>query len=212
MLIDMHNHTNVSSPCSVLYPQELIEHAKMMKLDGICITDHHDIEGANVAQEIGRRVNFPVFRGIEASTDLGDMLVFGYYKAIPSNMPLQELLKMIHANGGLVFAAHPFHTSGGWSLYLALKKRGLDLGSQWNQVGLLESLDGFEVINGHLSARVNKMAARLSFYLKKVGIGGSDAHMLEDIARAATRFPGNIQTDAQLVVALKQGGYEPVYL
>lgn len=28
MLIDLHNHTNVSSPCSALRPEELIETAR----------------------------------------------------------------------------------------------------------------------------------------------------------------------------------------
>ena len=45
-------------------------------MDAICVTEHLYVEGANVAQEIGRQVGFPVFRGVEARTDLGDMLVF----------------------------------------------------------------------------------------------------------------------------------------
>jgi hypothetical protein len=31
-------------------------------------------------------MNFPVFRGIEARSDFGDMLVFGYYKDIPEGI------------------------------------------------------------------------------------------------------------------------------
>jgi predicted metal-dependent phosphoesterase TrpH len=212
MLIDMHNHTNICSPCSVLYPEELIEQAKIMGLDGICVTDHHDIDGAEVTKEIGLKMNFPVFRGIEASTELGDMLVFGYYRPIPANMPLLELLKMVHGEGGIVFAAHPFHTNGGWSLYLALKKRGVDLDHQWRRVQLLDQLDGFEVINGNIPHKLNTKAARLSFLMKKVGIGGSDAHLPKDIARAATRFHEAINTDQQLVDALKHGRCEAVYL
>ena len=104
MLIDLHNHTKISSPCSLLSPEELIETAQAEGLDGICVTDHLYVEGANVAQELGRKMNFPVFRGVEARTSLGDMLVYGYYKDIPEGISLEDLCWYVHEVGGVVFA------------------------------------------------------------------------------------------------------------
>ncbi|QTA89133.1 PHP domain-containing protein [Desulfonema magnum] len=211
MLIDMHNHTNVSSSCSVLSPEELIETARRMGLDAICVTEHLVIEGANITQEIGRKVGFPVFRGIEACSDLGDMLVFGYYKDIPDDIPLHDLCRYVHEAGGVVFAAHPYRT-GAWSLYTALQCQGKNLDLDWDRLKVLKALDGAEVINGNIDYEKNKKAQELAGRLKIYGIGGSDAHFPDMIATAATEFTKLIQTDEALVEALKTGSYQAISL
>ena len=134
MLIDLHNHTSVSSSCSLLSTEELIEAARVSGLDGICVTDHLVIEGAEVAQEYGRKVGFTVFRGIEARSRLGDMLVFGLYEDIPEGISLDDLCWQVHQVGGVLFAAHPFHTTGGANLYASLLGQGLDLEMDWYKV------------------------------------------------------------------------------
>ncbi len=212
MLIDMHNHTNVSSPCSALHPEELIEAARLSGLDGLCVTDHTFIEGANTAQEVGRRLNFPVFRGVEVTSKMGDMLVFGCYEDFEGDVPLEDLCRKVHAAGGLVFAAHPFHTGGGWNLNAALKEQGLDLLTDWRRVPVLIELDGLEVINGNCRPFANEDAMELAKRMNKPGIGGSDAHRPGMIGKAATRFRAPISTDAELVAALKAWEYEAVYL
>ena len=150
MLIDLHNHTSVSSPCSLLSTEELIETARVSGLDGICITDHLLIEGAEVAQEYGRKVNFPVFRGVEARSLFGDMLVFGFYKDIPEGISLDDLCWYVHEVGGVLFAAHPFHTTGGANLYASIQEQGLDLETDWDKLGVLRQLDGVETVNGQV--------------------------------------------------------------
>jgi len=212
VLIDMHNHTNVSSPCSVLATAELIETARQAGLDAICVTDHLSIEGANVAQELGRKMNFPVFRGIEARTALGDMLVYGYYQDIPDGIALAELCRRVHIAGGVVFAAHPFHTQGGANLYASLQGQGLDLNEGWNKIAVLQALDGVEVLNGQVAGATNAQAAVLSVRLGMPGIGGSDAHSTAMVGKAATRFECSIRTDEELVAALKSGYYRPTHL
>ncbi len=42
------------------------------------------------------------------------------------------------------------------------------------------------------------------------GIAGSDAHTLDEVARAATRFHVPITDNATLLAALHSGHYEPV--
>jgi predicted metal-dependent phosphoesterase TrpH len=212
MLIDMHNHTNISSPCSVLTPEELIAKAREIGLDGICVTEHDFMEGANVARDIGRRMGFPVFRGIEARSEFGDMLVFGYYRDIPEGIPLDELCWYVHEVGGAIFVAHPYHVSGGWSLQLSMKARGLDLDRDWCRVEVLGELDGVEILNGQVAEEVNKQARQLARRLKVNGIAGSDAHGIEMIGKAATRFKTRIRTEEELMDALKKGDYQAVKL
>lgn len=212
MLIDLHNHTTLSSPCSRLSAEELIEVARRSSLDGICVTDHLYIEGANAAQAIGFRLGFPVFRGVEARTDMGDMLVFGYYKDIPENTPLEDLIPQVHSVGGVIYVAHPYHTTGGWNLYAGMRRRGLDLDNDWSQVPALRGLDGVEVINGQVDASKNEQARGLAARLNVPGIGGSDSHAVKMVGQAATRFQTPIRSDEELVAALKSGRFQAVRL
>jgi predicted metal-dependent phosphoesterase TrpH len=211
MLIDLHNHTFISSPDSSLSPDELIETARVRGLQGLCVTEHFCIAGAEVTRETGDRLNFPVFRGIEARCDLGDMLVFGYYHDIPAGIPFADLFCLVREAGGVLFAAHPFRPEG-YRLQAGFQARGLDLERDWGDRPCLRQLDGFEVVNGKDPAAVNGQARRLARMLGAPGIGGSDAHTLSEVARAATRFRRKIHADADLVLALAAGEYEAVLL
>jgi len=206
MLIDMHNHTNVSSPCSTLSPRELILGAMHSGLDGLCVTEHFRMAGAEAARREGLRMGFPVFRGIEARSEWGDMLVYGYYRDIPEGIPHRRLCEMVHEAGGLVFAAHPFRV-GAIDLYTTFSLRGLDLETHWKRVLFPGALDGIETLNGQTDLRSNARAKSLARLMKLPGIGGSDAHGESMIGRAATRFEGVIRSDEDLVEALKTGAY-----
>jgi hypothetical protein len=212
MLIDMHNHTRISSPCSLLSAPELIEAAQARGLDAICVTDHLYLEGANVAQEIGRQVGFPVFRGVEARTNLGDMLVFGYYRDIAEGISLEALCRNVHQAGGLIFVAHPYHEAGGSNLVGSMRARGWDLDTDWDKLAVLKELDGVEILNGQVADEVNAQARRLAARLQLPGIGGSDSHLVKMVGTAATRFEAWIQSEEQLIRALKSGRFEAVRL
>ncbi len=212
MLIDMHNHTTISSSCSLLTPEELIITARLTSLDAICVTEHSRLEGAEVARELGFKLNFPVFRGIEARTDLGDMLVFGWYKDIPDGVPLADLCSEVFAGGGVIFAAHPFHTRGGWNLYSAMMLRGIDLTDFTREFEVLKRLTGIEIVNGNVRRETNELAGTLASTLGLPGIGGSDAHEISMIGKAATFFKNEIKTESELVQSLKNGSYEALRL
>jgi predicted metal-dependent phosphoesterase TrpH len=157
-------------------------------------------------------MNFPVFRGIEADSNLGDMLVFGYYKDIPEDIPLHELCRYVHEAGGVIFPAHPYRTGEAWALQKVLQTQGLDLDSDWDKISVLKEIDGIEVINGNISRKANQKAQELADRLKLPGIGGSDAHFTEMIAEGATKFKKPLQSDKELVEALKTGNYRAIYL
>jgi len=208
----MHNHTSISSCCSRLSAEELIQAAIEKGLDGICVTEHAEMKGADAARTIGQRLHFPVFRGIEARTDLGDMLVYGWYDDIPDGVSLDELSTRVHDSGGVIFAAHPFYTRGGWNLYTAMEQQGYILHKDWNSLGILKKLTGFEIINGSVDRDTNVLARILASNLGKPGIAGSDAHSLSMVGKAATRFRVNIRTESELVEQLKSGHFEAVRL
>jgi len=180
-------------------------------LDAVCVTEHQVIEGANVAQEVGRKYGFPVFRGVEAHTTIGDILVFGYYHDISEGTDGVELCRTVVEAGGVAVMAHPFrHRVPALGRYLERQGLALDGGL----VGRPE-VSGFsavETLNSQCTAEETEKAQRLADILGLPGVGGSDSHTLHMVGRCVTRFSVPIDSDEKLVTALKGGEYEAVRL
>ncbi|PKM79201.1 MAG: histidinol-phosphatase [Firmicutes bacterium HGW-Firmicutes-13] len=193
MNIDMHVHTKVSSPCSSIDIYEMIEYARHIGLDAVCVTDHDTLYGAEIAQKIGKEKGFPVFRGIEVNTYEGDFLVFGLKKDINRTVSARELLRIVTLEGGAAVVAHPYRQF----------ERALG-----NKIYSLSGYDAVEVKNGNTPVRYNKLAQMAAADLNMPGIGGSDAHQVEEIGRCYTKFTADITTEQELIKAIKSGNYE----
>jgi predicted metal-dependent phosphoesterase TrpH len=211
-LIDLHTHTSHSSPCGHMTAEELIEAAIEAGLDGVAVTEHLVIGGARVAQEVGRhKYGYPVFCGIEAkATVFGDVLVFGCQRNFEPSIPWGVLRRMVSEAGGVLVPAHPFRRWDRHSLWNYLEDHGLSLSDCLAQMDFVQGLAAIEVCNDGCQVEENDEAADLARVLALPGIGGSDAHIATRVGCAATWFLGEISTDAELVAALKQGGYRAV--
>lgn len=192
--------------------EQLIEAAIEAGLDGLAVTEHLVPDGARVAQEIGRRkYGFSVFCGVEANaTILGDVLVFGCCRGFAFQTPWSDLRRIVEEEGGVVIAAHPFRRWDRLALWSHLEEHGYELSPDLAGASFLQGLTAIEVENGGVKPEENEQAGHLARALGLPGVGGSDAHRPREVGRAATLFPTAIHTDAQLVAALKRGGYRPV--
>ncbi len=202
MKIDMHVHTNVSSPCSLIHPERAIEAARAVGLDAICITEHDEIAGAELASELGREFGFPVFRGIEIYTEFGDMLVYGLYRDAPGwRTPFEELLEMCREAGAVVVPAHCCRVTGELERVHGLER------AEW----MLSRVDAIETHNGGCTPVGNEAALELARAHGLPGIGGSDAHHEFQVGRCYTVFDDGVATDEGLVAALKGGRFRGAY-
>ncbi len=193
MKIDLHVHTKISSPCSSIKITQMIDYARHIGLDAICVTDHDTLHGAILAQKIGKEKNFPVFKGMEINTYEGDFLVFGLEKDIGKPLSARELLDLVSSSGGAAIVAHPYRP-----FERALK----------DKVYSIKGFNALEVENGNTSPEYNKLAQSASFKLSLPGTGGSDAHQLWEIGRYYTRFDHTITSEQELVEAIKSGNYQ----
>lgn len=209
MIVDLHSHTYPCSPCSVMSAEELIERAILEGLDAICVTDHLYIRGAIEAQRLGEKYHFPVFRGVEARSEIGDVLVFGVYRDIPEGVRWADLKALVERSGGVAFLAHPFRRAGGWTLGYYLGHSGHRPGAPIHQRPELLWLDGIETHNGQHTPEETELAVELALALGKPGIGGSDSHAMSEVGAAVTWFPDSIETDQELVAALRGGNFAP---
>jgi predicted metal-dependent phosphoesterase TrpH len=204
-VIDLHVHTSPASPCSSAPEGLLIEEAKRIGLNGICFTDHNHIWTSARIEDLRQKHGFLVFRGNEITTEQGDMLVFGLEKDIKGIILLQDLRKEVLDAGGFIIAAHPFRgflTFGAEQLGLSCEKAA--------QRALFQQVDAVEVLNGKVTEKENQLASRVAESLGLPATGGSDAHEVSEVGCYATRFSMKIQTEKELIEALKHKECVPV--
>lgn len=202
MIIDLHIHTKMGSSCSQLGPDELLERARELGLDAVCITDHHSHRGADRMIEYARGSGFPVFRGVEIFTEMGDMLVFGMKRDTKYHLTtFQELEEMADKDHAVIIHAHPCR---GWN-----PKRERKHIYPRELVGRITAM---ETHNGGNTQRSNEWAGRISEELGIPGVGGSDAHMVSQVGKCVTVFERDIQDEAELISELKAGRFYPAYL
>jgi predicted metal-dependent phosphoesterase TrpH len=202
MLVDLHVHTVVSSPCSQIDPHQLVEIAPRIGLDAICVTEHEEMEGAEFTWRLGRETGFPVIRGVEVYTDLGDMLVFGLSRSHFSlQTPFDELVCEVREAGGVIIPCHPCR--GAHDLFDTL---GPEVAGR-----LMTSIDAVEVRNGGTTPEANHTAEIMAGKYGLPGVGGSDAHFLMQVGRCLTVFERDILTEEDLIGEIKAGRCRAAY-
>jgi len=185
--LDLHSHSRYS-PDSKLDPAEIVRVAKSRGLDGIAITDHNAVEGAAKAWDYGRGIGVTVVRGTEVSTKEGHVLAYGVKEPIPRDLSSRETVERIVADGGIPVAAHPYRF---WS--------GLG-----EEATVAAPFAAYEVRNARTLRRGNVKASALAASKGVPGIGGSDAHFLEEIGRAVTVVE-DASTEVEVLEAVRRG-------
>src|SRR5437773_8639050 len=124
MLVDLHVHTRLSADSNVL-PESYLEAAAQgpIPLGAICFTEHRlfpaDPDLDRDYEELARRFGIHIFKGIEADTDLGHLLIFGITRELQRRFNLESrmhraslIIETVHSEGGIAIPAHPFRDSG----------------------------------------------------------------------------------------------------
>jgi predicted metal-dependent phosphoesterase TrpH len=204
-IIDLHVHTSAGSPCSSAPVDDLIEEAKRIGLNGICLTDHNYVWHPDQVEDLRQKHAFLVLRGNEITTDQGDVLVFGLDKEIHGIIKLEELREEVLEAGGMMIVAHPFR---GFLVFDAAQL-GLTPEKAMER-RLFKYVDAVEVMNSKVTEQENEFAAKVARGLGMPGTGGSDAHDVEEVGLYATSFPGVIRDEGELVEALRRGKGVPV--
>ena len=193
---DLHVHSLWSDGAQA--PETIVLAAARRRLDVIALTDHDDIRGAVRARDFAAAhasLGVGVVVGAEISTLNGHLLGLWLSERVPPGLTALRTIELIHAQGGLAVAAHPFHPL-----------RGAARGHR--SLGMLVPdlpLDGLEVVNnaGVFSTLYDAWAALRNVEWMLPVTGGSDAHDVWYLGSGVTRFPG--RTAADLRAALQAG-------
>lgn len=205
MCIDLHVHTSPASPCSSVPVDKLIQEAKLIGLDAICLTDHNHLWDADEVEDLRQKHGFLILRGNEITTDQGDMLVFGLDSPITGIIRLQELRDMVLEADGFMIVAHPFRGF----LTFGVGQLGLTAEKAMTRP-LFRSVDAVEVLNSKVTEKENGFASEVATGLGLPTTGGSDAHEVSEVGIYATKFTASIKNETDLIVALKTGAYSPI--
>ena len=210
MILDMHVHTNVGSYDSNLSPLELIDHGKAAGLDGVVVTEHDRGWDRNLARQLTREHDFLILCGMEVSTDLGHILVYGLEEYVSGILYAETLRKVIDQIDAVMFAAHPYrkafvNTNGRWDA----PKPTLTVQEAADRT-IVQCVDGLEVYNGATDDRENAMAVAVREHVGLRGIGGSDAHSEHGLGCCATVFEQPIRNEHELVEELRAGRFRAI--
>ena len=211
MLIDLHNHTYPKSDDSFMSADELVDAARSIGLDGVCLTEHDDFWDADHTAELTRRHGILVLPGAEINTDAGHVLVFGL-KRYRFGMHKPSFLRAeADSLGAVLIAAHPYRRR-------FLKDPGSDpaVRAEMLQNAIadphLGMFDAVESHNGRGAAEENRFSMDLNRSLLLPGVAGSDAHRVNQIGTAATRFLRRIESLDDLITEIRAGRTSPVDL
>jgi predicted metal-dependent phosphoesterase TrpH len=189
--VDCHLHT-VHSGDAVTTVERLAARVREERLDVVCVTDHHTLAGAHeaLAREIGARVVV----GEEIRTHAGEIIGLFLTERVPYVLPLEEAAGRVRAQGGLVYAPHPFDASR-----TSLGAEGLE------RLRAMGALDVVEVFNAKIAEEEdNRRAARFAGEHDLPGAAGSDAHDPWGIGAAYLDMP-DFDGPRDFIAALREG-------
>jgi len=199
MIIDLHTHTRFGSNCSYQYPEELVQSAKRAGLDGVCITEHNLCWEKEDIQRLSRDNDILVLGGVEVSTDLGEVLVFGVYQPLWRIYSAQELREMVDRAGGVMIASHPFRGD----IFLNRSPAIEEACSR----EIFKLVEAVEVFNGMAMGLELDFGCRVLGKLNLKGVGGSDAHAQHTIGRCVTVFQNQISSEQDFINEIKAGRF-----
>ncbi|BDG01744.1 PHP-associated domain-containing protein [Anaeromyxobacter oryzae] len=200
MLIDLHVHSHHTRGVT-LAPRDVVRRAKEAGLDGVAFTDLNTLDGLDEFRAAGRDEQFLVLCGVEVATDRGHYLCFFpdpakvpappqiFGSATP--WPVREVLAKVRELGGVAVAAHPYDKT--------VERPSGDV------IFTLEGLAAIEGLNARRKGPANDLAIEAADHMSLPCTGGSGAHELPDIGKAATLFRDPVASEADLVAQLRAG-------
>lgn len=176
--------------CEITIPQQL-ERAHALGLDTIFVTNHNTLDGySQILQyknDHEKYKKIQIFRAEEITTDTGaHVIAYGINHEIKAGLSLDEVVDEIRKQNAISCAPHPF------SLLDALRDEA-------------KKCDMIEVFNSNnVDVISNARASEFSIHHNKVGVAGSDSHVLSTLGRCVNLIESENHID-DVLSAMKHG-------
>jgi histidinol phosphatase-like PHP family hydrolase len=216
--IETHLHTNLSSSCGQLSPEQIVDGYLQAGYHGLILTDHYNrdtfrflgldtkmpgdhlaafLTGYRKLAAIAEKQGLKVYRGAEVRFDgsWNDYLLYGYSDALLRDpeavftMGVERFYELVKADGALLIHAHPYRNGG--------------------QPTTAQALDGVEVVNtNHHHDNRNDLALRFARVHGLLETCGSDCHEWAHVGRGGILAEQLPENDRELVVLLRSRNYK----
>ena len=196
---------------SFIEADELIEEAKRIGLDGVCITDHDGFWDHSEVESLSKRHDFLVLPGCEVTTEEGHLLVYGLKRYIFGMHRAAFVKDKLDRERGAMVVAHPYrrtYRKGAHTDEDAYAEM-MDRAARNHVFGMV---DAVEVMNGRGLPEENAFSGDMARRFGLPGTGASDAHRLEDLGSFATEFERRISSLDDLIAELRAGRFRAVAL
>ncbi len=210
MFVDMHCHS-VSSDDSRATVEGYLKWIQVLRkrghsVDAIVLTEHRKFDNDFDYSTLGSQYGVLVMKGSELDTACGHFLVYGVNPQLQAaidfanvRMDPLELIEAASATGAIAIPAHPGRAGIGLCEFI-------EQGKTFSSLGIVETH------NGGSRRGENERAQELAQSGGLMGIGGSDAHLVSNIATCLTSFPKDIANESELVEAIMAGTFSPIRL
>ncbi len=179
---DLHIHSTCSTHKiwgidGINTPQEIVEMAVRVGLDGIAIADHNTVKGSKIAIKYVKEKNISllVIPAAEVRSEVGDILAIGINEDIKKGLSVLETIDAIKDQNGIAIAAHPYK----YNTKISAELKKITIGSQF---------DALEVFNSDVNIKRNYKAKLLAEQLNKPGVANSDAHCIRSLGYTYTKL------------------------
>lgn len=198
-------------------PDQLVEQAKVVGLDGVCITEHNQLWDPAAIDRLRTRHDFLVIGGVEVATDCGEVLAFGLKEKTPVReiYETSKLREIVDAAGGVLVWAHPFR---GEPDMVAAHNRALEKKDASSEKYILDTLswpyfdlmEAMEIYNGRSGLGEVNFTSMIAEKKGVKGTGGSDSHAILSVGSCYTQFENKISSTEDLIEEIKQGRFNAI--
>jgi predicted metal-dependent phosphoesterase TrpH len=211
MLIDLHAHTAPRSNCSRTTLEELVETARRRGLDALCITEHDVRWPDDELAGASRLLDFPLIPGVELTTDVGHVLVFGpLRKPLWLGYRLEELVDECAQSDTALVLPHPVRRLAGERAIkggrVPPKPEAVAALPQW------EAVHAIEVASTQTTALEHTLTAAALEVVARPAVGASDAHSAGLAGTYATELDATVRTAEELAAQIRAGHVRPTRL
>lgn len=203
MILDLHSHSIKSDDGRAKVPNycQWIR-AREIPIDGFVLTEHRQFDFESDYSALAKEFGLTILKASEVETEYGHVLVFGVTEALTQtfdftniHLPLAQVIEAAERHGAVPVPCHPGRKRVGMSAHL-------------EEYGVPQGVRIVEIYNGGSRGDEDAIAQNMAAEQDYLGIGGSDAHIVSQIGKCATRFPEKITSAAELAEALRGGDFE----
>lgn len=207
MLFDLHTHS-IKSDDGRAKVENYCQWIRMknVPIDGFVLTEHRQFDFESDYSELAKKFDVCILKGAEVETEYGHVLVFGVTPALVDSfdfasidLPLAQVLELCDKHHAVAVPCHPGRKRVGMFAHI-------------DELGVPEGVRIVEIYNGGSRGDEDDIAQTMAAKLEYLGIGGSDSHIVSHVGRCATKFPGKITSEGELVEALRAEEFEAMNL